>query len=66
MTYTALATLVILGDDLSRVDRRGIVRMVRSLQQPSGTYVAWAPTVAADTPMLRPVWTIRLFDMFLG
>jgi len=40
MTYTALATLVILGDDLSRVDRRGIVRMVRSLQQPSGTYAA--------------------------
>lgn len=38
MTYCALATLVILGDDLSRVDRYSIIAGMRSLQQPDGSF----------------------------
>ena len=32
MTYSALATLVILGDDLSRVDRSSIMDGIQKLQ----------------------------------
>jgi len=38
MTYTALATLKTLGDDLSRVDRNGILQALQSLQLPNGSY----------------------------
>lgn len=38
MTYCALATLVILGDDLSRVDRYSIIKGMRHLQQPDGSF----------------------------
>jgi len=39
MTYTAIATLKTLGDDLSRVDRRGIVNALGSaLQLADGSY----------------------------
>lgn len=40
MTYTALSTLVILGDDLSRLNREGIAKAVRSLQLPNGSFKA--------------------------
>ena len=40
MTYTALATLSILGDDLSGVDRAAVLRHVHSLQQPDGSFCA--------------------------
>lgn len=36
MTYTALATLLILGDDLSRVNRGAIIETLRRLQQKDG------------------------------
>lgn len=36
MTYTGLASLVILGDDLSRLDRAACIEGVRALQQPDG------------------------------
>lgn len=36
MTYTALASLLILGDDLSRVNRPGVFRGMRELQLDSG------------------------------
>jgi geranylgeranyl transferase type-1 subunit beta len=36
MTYTALSSLVILGDDLKRVDRDAVIAGVRALQQPDG------------------------------
>jgi geranylgeranyl transferase type-1 subunit beta len=36
MTYTALSSLVILGDDLKRVDRDAVIAGVRALQQPNG------------------------------
>ena len=38
MTYTALATLRTLGDDLSRVDRSGIIRALKSLQLVDGSF----------------------------
>ena len=41
MTYTALAILTILGDDLSRVDRAATLRHVRGLQQPDGSFCAY-------------------------
>lgn len=37
-TYFALASLVILGDDLARVKRRECLRWVRSLQRPNGSF----------------------------
>ncbi|KAJ3313800.1 Geranylgeranyl transferase type-1 subunit beta [Blyttiomyces sp. JEL0837] len=40
MTYTALASLLILGDDLSRVNKKAVVRALRHLQTPSGCFMA--------------------------
>lgn len=40
MTYTAICTLLTLGDDLSRVNKQAIVSSLRHLQQPSGAFVA--------------------------
>ncbi|KAJ9605162.1 geranylgeranyl transferase type-1 subunit beta [Cladophialophora chaetospira] len=37
-TYFALATLVMLGDDLARVNRSGCLAWVRSLQRPNGSF----------------------------
>lgn len=39
MTYTGLASLVILGDDLSRVYRAAIIEGVKALQQEDGRLV---------------------------
>lgn len=36
MNYTALCTLITLGDDLKRVDRRGIIQSLKQLQLPDG------------------------------
>lgn len=38
MSYCALATLVILGDDLKRVDRKSIIEGMRELQLPDGSF----------------------------
>ncbi|XP_039291534.1 geranylgeranyl transferase type-1 subunit beta isoform X2 [Nilaparvata lugens] len=38
MTYTALACLIILGDDLSRVDKTAVLAGVRALQQQDGSF----------------------------
>ena len=40
MTYTALACLIILGDDLSRVAREPILASLSELQQEDGRFVA--------------------------
>lgn len=40
MTYTALATLIILDDDLSRVDRYAVMQGLKALQQESGSFTA--------------------------
>lgn len=42
MTYTALCVLVIMGDDLSRINRENISKGIRSLQLPSGSFKAAA------------------------
>jgi len=36
MTYTALASLLILGDDLSRVNRPAVIGALKALQLPDG------------------------------
>ncbi|KAL3680727.1 hypothetical protein R1sor_023683 [Riccia sorocarpa] len=38
MTYSALAILAVLGDDYSRVSRDAILRSLRELQQPDGSF----------------------------
>ncbi|THV03630.1 terpenoid cyclases/Protein prenyltransferase [Dendrothele bispora CBS 962.96] len=38
MTYTALIALAILRDDFSRLDRRGLVNLLRSCQRPDGSF----------------------------
>ena len=38
MTYTSLLSLLILGDDLSRVNRQGILSGLRKLQLEDGRY----------------------------
>ena len=38
MTYTALCTLKVLGDDWSRVDKEGIIRALPYLQRPDGSF----------------------------
>ena len=38
MTYTALITLAILRDDFSRLDRRGLVALLRATQKEDGRY----------------------------
>ena len=40
MTYTALTCLIILGDDLSRVARKPILKSLNQLQQKDGRFVA--------------------------
>ncbi|KAJ9069666.1 geranylgeranyl transferase type-1 subunit beta [Entomophthora muscae] len=39
MTYTALLSLIILGDDFSRVNRKAILGGLKALQQPDGSFV---------------------------
>ncbi|EDW29016.1 GL18644 [Drosophila persimilis] len=40
MTYTSIAVLVTLGDDLSRLDRKSIVDGVAAVQRPEGSFSA--------------------------
>lgn len=40
MTFSALGTLLILGDDLSRVDRIRILETIQQWQQPNGAFIA--------------------------
>lgn len=40
MTYTAISTLITLGDDLSRLDRDAIVRGVAAVQREDGSFSA--------------------------
>ena len=40
MTYTSIATLLILGDDLSRINRRAIAKSLAALQDKQGNFVA--------------------------
>ena len=38
MSYTALASLAILGDDFSRVDRRAVAAAIGEYQQEDGSF----------------------------
>lgn len=40
MTYTGIAILLTLGDDLSRLNRKAIVDGVAAVQQPNGSFSA--------------------------
>lgn len=40
MTYTGIAILLTLGDDLSRLDRKAIIRGVAAVQKPDGSFSA--------------------------
>lgn len=42
MTYTALAVLLTLGDDLSGVKKKAVAREIAALQQPDGSFSAVA------------------------
>ncbi|KAG0270147.1 Geranylgeranyl transferase type-1 subunit beta [Actinomortierella ambigua] len=53
MTYVAIMTLVLLGDDLSRVDKESILQSMRRLQLPSGCFV---PCVTDYQPDMRFVF----------
>jgi geranylgeranyl transferase type-1 subunit beta len=67
MTYTALATLIALGDDLSQVHKESIISSLRNLQRPNGSFQAvgeWARSVTcafstAPVPF-RTCWMIGL------
>ena len=43
MSYSALASLIVLGDDLSRVDRVQLLKGLRELQLPTGRYLSHLP-----------------------
>jgi prenyltransferase beta subunit len=38
MTYTALCTLLTLGDDITKVDKKAILKSMKNLQQPNGSF----------------------------
>lgn len=42
MTYTALASLLVLGDDLARVNREAVLAGVRRLQLSNGSFCSTA------------------------
>lgn len=39
MTYTSILSLAILRDDLSRLDRKGVIQFVKACQHDDGRYV---------------------------
>jgi len=54
MTYTALATLITLGDDLARVRKRDVSNGLRSLQRPDGSFTASSAGCENDVRFARP------------
>lgn len=62
MTYCALASLVILGDDLSRVDRRSIIAGMRDLQLPDGSF---KPSILGGESDMRLVYCAVAVCKFL-
>lgn len=53
MTYCALATLVILGDDLERVDKKSIIAGIRHLQLYNGSFI---PSILGGESDMRLVY----------
>jgi geranylgeranyl transferase type-1 subunit beta len=52
MTYTALVLLIILGDDLKRVDSKSIIKSLVKLQQPNGSFTPWINSSENDVRFL--------------
>jgi len=48
MTYTALCLLVMLGDDLSRINRKGLCAALRHLQKADGSFASTASGTESD------------------
>lgn len=53
MTYTALASLLILGDDLSRVNKPAVIKSLKALQLPDGSF---QPTVDGSENDMRFIY----------
>ncbi|XP_078374202.1 geranylgeranyl transferase type-1 subunit beta-like isoform X1 [Oculina patagonica] len=53
MTYTALGSLLILGDDLSRVNRPAVIESLKALQLPDGSF---QPTVDGSENDMRFIY----------
>jgi len=53
MTYTALASLLILGDDLSRVNKPAVIGALKALQLPDGSF---QPTVDGSENDMRFIY----------
>jgi geranylgeranyl transferase type-1 subunit beta len=52
MTYTAVLTLVALGDDLSRLDKDAVIAGIGSLQQSNGSFRSLSSPGECDTRFL--------------
>lgn len=52
MTYTAVLTLVALGDDLSRLNKEAVITGIGSLQQPNGSFRSLSSPGECDTRFL--------------
>lgn len=52
MTYTGLVTLLILGDDLRRVDRKSIIEGLHACQNPDGSFTAMVTGCESDMRFL--------------
>ncbi|KAF9929085.1 Geranylgeranyl transferase type-1 subunit beta [Linnemannia zychae] len=63
MTYTALLSLIILGDDLSRVAREPIIQSLKKLQQPNGCFI---PCVTDYEPDMRFVYCASAISYILN
>lgn len=48
MGYTALATLLVLGDNLSRVNRQAVLDGIQRLQLPNGSFSSTAEGSESD------------------
>ncbi|THG98576.1 hypothetical protein EW145_g7401, partial [Phellinidium pouzarii] len=58
MTYTALLSLAILRDDFARLDRRGLVGLLRATQQADGSFTAIPRQGEADIRMVYTAFAI--------
>ncbi|CAG8465712.1 1375_t:CDS:2 [Cetraspora pellucida] len=67
MTYTALASLLILGDDLSRVDKPSIVNAMRYLQKEDGSFTQTYQGMESDMRFVYCACAISyILDDFSG
>lgn len=63
MTYSYLATLILLGDDLSRVDVPRVMEFLKAMQLPSGSFISHSMNSEDD---LRFVYSAAAICRILG